>query len=230
MYSNEPHSNAGSLLRQVVLGGQDGLVNVLGVLLGVAVATNDARVVLVAGIAATFAESISMAAVAYTSSKAAKSHYDSELAREKKEIREIPEAEVDEIRDIYRKRGFKGKLLEQVVKQITSNEKVWLEVMMSEELSLTESAKVNPAMETAVVGFSSLLGSLIPLLPFFFLPAGHAIPLAVALSVVALFAAGAYGAKLTIGSWWKKGVELAAVGMLAALAGFAIGSLLGTTV
>jgi hypothetical protein len=62
----DPHRQA-SALSDVILGGQDGLVNVLGVILGVAAATSDPRIVLVAGLAATFAESVSMGAVAYTS-------------------------------------------------------------------------------------------------------------------------------------------------------------------
>ena len=65
----DPHKK-GSTLSDVILGGQDGLVNVLGVILGVAAATGDAYIVMVAGLAATFAESVSMGAVAYTSTVA----------------------------------------------------------------------------------------------------------------------------------------------------------------
>jgi len=70
-------------LREIILGGQDGLVNVLGVILAVAFATYDTRIILLAGIAATFAESVSMAAVAYTSTKAAREFYE---GKRKKEI------------------------------------------------------------------------------------------------------------------------------------------------
>ena len=77
------HRGSGSRLRDIILGGQDGLVNVLGVILAVASATNDVKIVLIAGLAATFAESISMAAVAYTSSKAERDYYKSEPKTEK---------------------------------------------------------------------------------------------------------------------------------------------------
>ena len=101
----EPASRAGSRIRDFILGGQDGLVNVLGVVLGVATATSDAKIVLIAALAAAFAESVSMGAVAYTSFKAEKEYYLSEVAREKREIKEVPLAEKKEIEDIYRKFG-----------------------------------------------------------------------------------------------------------------------------
>lgn len=82
MYKEQHQTQRGELLRDVILGGQDGLVNVLGVILAVAVATTDVRVVLIAGLAATFAESISMAAVAYTSQKAEADFYQRERKRE----------------------------------------------------------------------------------------------------------------------------------------------------
>src|SRR5258708_4638057 len=64
-------------LRDVILGGQDGLVNILGICLGVSAATSDVQILIVAALAATFAESISMGAVAYTSSLAQRDHYQS---------------------------------------------------------------------------------------------------------------------------------------------------------
>src|SRR3989338_6542222 len=111
MVAGETHKiSRGSYLRDFILGGQDGLVNVLAVILGVAVATNDIRIVIIAGLAATFGESISMAAVAYTSTKAEEDYYKSELEREKREMKEMPKEERKEIQDIYHKKGFRGNL------------------------------------------------------------------------------------------------------------------------
>src|SRR3989338_2406371 len=89
----EQHSNIGSKLRDFILGWQDGLVNVLGIILGVAAATTSTKIVLISGFAATFAESISMAAVAYTSMKAAGDYYKSERKRELNEVNTVPEIE-----------------------------------------------------------------------------------------------------------------------------------------
>ena len=120
-----------SNIRDTILGFQDGLVNTLGLVLGVASAVQSTKIVLISGLVTTFAESISMAAVAYTSTKAAHEFYESQLAREKKEIEEIPHMEVQEIRDIYYNKGFRGKQLEGIVKKITSDKKLWLETMMA---------------------------------------------------------------------------------------------------
>ena len=132
------HHKSDFKLADVILGGQDGLVNVLGVVLGVAAASADSRLVLAAGLAATFAESVSMGAVAFTSKRAQADFYESELEREKLEIAQIPEDEKEEVRQVYRNRGFEGELLEAVVTKIAGNKKIWLEVSVKEELGLVK--------------------------------------------------------------------------------------------
>ncbi|MBI4177670.1 MAG: VIT1/CCC1 transporter family protein [Candidatus Aenigmarchaeota archaeon] len=226
----ERNPQTGSLLRQVILGGQDGLVNVLGLILGVAAATNDSRIIIIAGLAATMAESISMAAVAYTSSKAEKDYYQKQVEQEKREIREIPEMEREEVKIIYYKKGFRGKQLNDIVRKITSNKKLWLDVMMSEELGLAESRSKKPVMEGAVVGVSAIIGSLIPLVPFFFLSVSSAVMWGIVASTVSLFVFGAIKSRLTIGSWVRSGLELAVVGTIAAILGYLIGIFLGAKV
>ena len=216
-----------SNIRDFILGFQDGLVNTLGLVLGVATAIQSTKIVLISGLVTTFAESISMAAVAYTSSKAAHDFYKAQLAREKKEIEEIPHMEVQEIRDIYYKKGFRGKQLEAIVKKITSNKKLWLDTMMAEELKLFPEDYEKPLKSSFIVGTSAVIGSIIPVLPFFLLPVKLGMAYALVLSVFTLFAVGAVKSKITIGSWKKSGLEMAIVGTLAALAGYVIGSLLG---
>ncbi|MDI6721754.1 MAG: VIT1/CCC1 transporter family protein [Candidatus Aenigmarchaeota archaeon] len=220
----------GSQLRDIILGGQDGLVNVLGIILAVASATNDARIVIIAGLAATFAESISMAAVAYTSSKAERSYYRSELEREEYEIEHMPKEEVKEVRVIYYKKGFRGRLLNSIVKKITSSKKLWLDIMMKEELNLSENKSTSPGRDAFVVGFSAVLGSIIPLFAFFFLSIQHAIIASLIISTTALFITGAVKAKVTVGNWVKSGSEMAIIGMAAAIIGYAIGTALGVMV
>jgi len=97
----EKHSPAGALFKEFILEGQDGLVNVLGVILGLAAATSNAKLVIIAGLAAAFAESFSMAAVAFTSAKAEADYFASERKRELFEIENFPDTERKEIYDIY---------------------------------------------------------------------------------------------------------------------------------
>ncbi len=131
----EPRPQAAALA-DIILGGQDGLVNTLGVILGVAAASSDLRIVIAGGFAATFAESISMGAVAYTSTLAEHDHYRAELERERREIRDMPEAEQQEVRDIFAGWGFSGDLLERAVSQVIEDEEAWVDVMMRNEIKL----------------------------------------------------------------------------------------------
>lgn len=216
-----------SNIRDFILGFQDGLVNTLGLVLGVATAIQSSNIVLISGLVTTFAESVSMAAVAYTSTKAAKEYYESELEREKKEIKEIPHLEVKEIRDIYFKKGFSGKQLESIVKKITSNKRLWLDTMMAEELRLFPEDYEKPVKSAFVVGISAVIGSLIPVMPFLFLSVKAGMATALIFSILTLFMVGAIKAKFTIGNWKKSGIEMAVIGTLAALVGYLIGSLLG---
>jgi len=228
---NEEHmQEAGSLMRQFILGGQDGLVNVLGIILAVATATNDIKLVLIAGLAATFAESISMGAVAYTSSKAERDHYLQEQERELREIRKNPKQEAQEVRDMYLLQGFRGKLLDDIVKKISSDEKMMLKFMMQEELRMAEAGSLNPVKEAVIVGVSAIVGSIIPLAPFFFMPLGTAVPVSLVISAVILFAAGVVKAKYAIGGWLRTGLEMAGIGMVAAIAGYLIGAALGVAI
>src|SRR5437764_4863535 len=102
-------------LRDVILGGQDGLVNILGIILGVIAGGGSNAVLLAAGFAAAITESISMGAVGYASAVAERDYYQAEQARESAEIDATPDAERQEIRDIYATKGFTGDLLERVV-------------------------------------------------------------------------------------------------------------------
>lgn len=213
-------------LPEIILGGQDGLVNVLGVILGVAAATADSKVVIVAGLAATFAESFSMAAVAYTSRLAEADYYQSELEREKWEIEHVPAGEREEIRALYENYGFRGKILEEVVNKITSNKKVWLEIMMEQELKLEKVDRKEAWPAGIIVGISALAGSFIPLTPFFLLPIKPAIAVSLIVSALTLFLVGFYKAKMTLGRQliWQ-GLEMMLIGMASAAVGYLVGSL-----
>ena len=210
-------------LADVILGGQDGLVNTLGVILGVAAATSDARIVIAAGMAATFAESISMGAVAYTSKLAEDDLFHSEREREHRHIHLAPDIETEEIRDIYSKKGFEGETLDKIVEVITSNPDVWVNVMMAEEFQMTPPEKSQAFRSALLVGFSALGGSLIPLFPFFFLSVNLSIWISIVTAALTLFIVGVYKARVTIGKPFRSGIEMALIGTLSALAGYVVG-------
>ncbi|MBI4144623.1 VIT1/CCC1 transporter family protein [Candidatus Woesearchaeota archaeon] len=221
------HNGVASRLRDIILGGQDGVVNVLGLVLGVASATNDSKIVIIAGLASTFAESISMGAVAYTSSEAASSYYRSLEKQELHEIDKHPAEERAEIRSIFAKKGIRGTLLTKVVTAITSSRRRWLATMMAEELKVSPE-HASPLNSAILVFFASLVGSLIPIIPFFMrLPVKTAMVAALAVCSVVLFLTGAYKAKITVGVWWRSGAAMMLIGIVSAVAGYLIGSILG---
>jgi vacuolar iron transporter family protein len=221
----DPHRYT-STLADVILGGQDGLVNVLGIILGIAAATSDPRIVIVAGLAATFAESISMAAVAYTSTLAETAHYESEREREYRHVRLVPAVEREEVRAIYQQKGFEGKLLDQIVEKITADEDVWVGVMMAEEHQLTPSNRRDALKSAIVVGIAAIIGSLIPLIPFLFLSVLTSIWVSLSVSGLTLFVVGFYKARTTVGHPGKSGFEMAIIGIISALVGYIVGLML----
>lgn len=209
-------------LRDVILGGQDGLVNALGIILGIAAVTPDTHILIATVLAASIAESISMGAVAYTSALAQKDYYHSEREKENKEIEEAPEMEKEEVRRIYEAKGLQGKVLEEVVTAITADKKIWVDTMMSEELKI-EPVDTNAVLKSSViVTVATLIGHFIPLVPFFFIAHSQGILVAIIVSAITLFATGVYQAVTLVGSWWKSGLRMLIIGLGAALAGYAI--------
>jgi vacuolar iron transporter family protein len=171
MSSSKSKSQEASNLRNLILGMQDGLVNVLGIVLGIAIGTMSSNIVLLAGIVATFAESISMAAVAYTSSKAAKDFYKGHFIEELKSIKEKPEEETNELRQILAEKGFKGELLDRIVDAVTSDKTLWAKTMMTDELRLFPEDYEKPVRGSIIVGISAIIGSIIfQLYHLFFFP------------------------------------------------------------
>jgi len=216
---------AGNWLRDVILGGQDGLVNILGIILGVIAGGGSDTVLLVAGFAAAITESISMAAVGYTSSISERDYYQAEQRREATEIAATPDAERQEVREIYAAKGFTGPLLEEVVDTITANRDTWLATMMDEELHLQPVQSRDVLRTAVVVGIATFIGHLIPLLPFLVLARTPALVVAIVLSALALFGVGTYSALTLVGDWRRSGLKFVAIGLGAAAIGFLIGRL-----
>jgi len=223
----EEHRQA-NWLRDVILGGQDGLVNILGIILGVIAGGGSKTVLLAAGFAAAITESISMGAVGYTSAIAERDYYQAEQQRELAEIEATPEAERQEIRGIYAAKGFTGELLDRVVDTITANAESWLETMMDEELHLQPVQTPDIFRSAVVITIATLVGHLIPLLPFVWLSRTTALITAIALSALVLFGVGVYSSVTLVGDWRKNGLKMVVIGLGAAAVGFVIGRLFHT--
>ncbi len=224
------HEPLGRVLREIVFGMNDGLISQLGFVAGVSGAIDQTGPILVAGLAALVSGTVSMAIGGYVSVKSQREFYESEIRREVHEMVTMPEHEREEVRQLYRAKGFRGRDLDRIVAHITSNRDVWLKVMMEEELGLFPEHDTKPAVSAAYVGVSFALGSVVPLLPYFFLPPLIALIVAVVLAAGTLFGIGAAKARLTRRHWLGSGVEIMAFGLLAAAVGYAIGTVVGELV
>jgi len=226
--SDEAHPKPG-LLSDFILGSQDGLVNVLGVILGVAIASQNIRVILAGGLAATFAESISMGAVAYTSTLARRDHYQSEIERERREMAELPQVEREEVRKVFEEWGYAGRDLEDLTDKIVANPKAWLEFMMAHELKLAPVDKTQARRSAVLVGVAALVGSLVPLIPFVAYGGDimTGIVISLILSAATLFLIGWYKGKATLGRPYRSGTQMLVIGIVSALAGFGVAYLVG---
>ncbi len=221
----DPHVR-GRWLPDIVLGAQDGAVNTLGVVLGVASATAEIRVIVAAGFAAAFAESISMAAVAYTTARARGDLYRAEREREYRHIRRTPDVEREEIRELLSRRGLDGDVLERAVERICATPDTWVEFMMAEEHGLVPVDRRASARSAVLVGVSSVIASTLPVMPFVLLDRGPGVVASLASGTLILGGLGAFEAGVTTGSVLRGALRLVIIGLLSALTAFAIGSAL----
>jgi vacuolar iron transporter family protein len=219
------HRVAGEWIRDATLGANDGLVSVLTLIAGVAGATSGPTVLL-AGIAGVVAGAISMAVGAFVSAKAYRSYYRKELLREVEEMREKPDVEREEIRAIYRERGFHGELLERVVDRITADPQVWLKVMMSEELGLSAHFG-RPLGAAGVVFVSFVAGGVVPVVPFLFASGTPALLASFGVTALALVGAGALRTRFTGEHPARAGLELVAMAAVGVTVAHLIGRLVG---
>lgn len=220
------HSTGSAVIRDIILGGQDGLVNVLGIVLAVAEATNSKYIILISGLAATFAESISMAAVAYTSAKAGKEFYRKKREEIVEKVKKNPEAARPVLRDMYEQCGLSGTMLNRAIQMLMKDKKKLHETWLNREVQQSEEFE-HPVRDALVVGWAAIIGSIIPLVAFMVLPVQTAIWTTLGVSTLSLFALGAVKARYTGAEPFKSATELAVVGMTAAIAGYLIGKALG---
>jgi VIT1/CCC1 family predicted Fe2+/Mn2+ transporter len=228
MHHTERHVAAGANLRDVMLGLNDGLVASFAVTSGIAGAFAESRVVLMAGLAEMLGGAVSMGLAAFISARSQIEFYQSEVDRERYEIKRFPEHEKDEIRGIYRQKGFSGPLLDQIVAHITGDPDRWAEVMMREELGFTEENFESPLKSSIVVGASYLIGAAVPVVPYLFIAPAVGVVVSAIITVLVLFAVGAAKTIITSRSWWRSGIESMLTGIAAGAVTYGAGCLFGS--
>jgi VIT1/CCC1 family predicted Fe2+/Mn2+ transporter len=218
----------GASLRDMMFGLNDGLVAAFAVTSGVAGAFSIGRIVVMAGLAEMLGGAVSMGLAGYASARAHLEFYRSEEQRERDEIRKWPEHERDEIRSIYRDKGFSGPLLDQIVSHITADPTRWRSVMMREELGFGAEVMESPLRSALTVGGAYTLGAAVPMLPYLLIEPAMGILVSAIATVLTLFVVGAAKTILTGRAWWRSGLESMGIGLVAAIVTYSVGRALGT--
>ncbi|MEI9899349.1 MAG: VIT family protein [Hyphomicrobium sp.] len=214
-------------LRAAVLGANDGILSTASLITGVAAADGSHTNVLIAGIAGLVAGAMSMAAGEYVSVSSQADTENAELGREQQELKDDPQAEREELAQIYAKRGVEIELARKVARQLMAKDA--LEAHARDELGISEITTARPiqAALTSAATFAS--GASMPLLAAILAPAGTIIPVVTVASLFFLAALGVVGAKAGGADVWRAGARVVFWGALAMALTVGIGKLVGTS-
>ena len=215
-------------LRAAVLGANDGIISTASLIVGVAAAAATQNAVLIAGVAGPVAGAMSMAAGGYASVSSQSDTERADLARERKELRGNPAFELDELADIYVKRGVDHVLARQVAQQLTTKDA--LAAHARDELGISEVTTARPvqAALTSAVTFSA--GAAMPLLMVVVSPANALVPIVSAASLGFLALLGAIGGRAGGANVLRATARVTFWGALAMALTAGIGKLFGTVV
>jgi vacuolar iron transporter family protein len=230
-HRGEPHTNnLGSRLnwlRAGVLGANDGIVSVAGLVVGVAGATLTRAPIATAGLAGLVAGAVSMALGEYVSVSSQRDTELAQLATEEREHREAPEAELAELAAIYQAKGLTPTTAHTVARELTAHNA--LTAHLDAELNLDPDNLTNPAQAAAVSALSFTLGGLLPLVAILLPPPSWRVPITVIAVLTALALTGALSARIGGANTRRAVLRVLIGGALGLAITYGIGHLLGTT-
>jgi len=227
----EPHAdNSGPMLnwlRAAVLGANDGIVSVAALVVGVAGATDHAGFILTAGIAGLLAGALSMAVGEYVSVSTQRDTEQALLEKEKWELANEPEKELEELTRIYQNKGLSRPTAEMVAHELTTHDAFGAHV--EAELHIDPSNLTNPLHAAYASGASFTLGAIIPLATIVLLPAALRIPTTFVAVIVALMITGSLSAHAGNANKTRATIRVVLGGALAMAITFGIGKLFGVS-
>lgn len=219
----ERHFTGGETVRDVVIGMSDGLTVPFALAAGLSGAVAAAHIVVTAGLAEVAAGSIAMGLGGYLAARSDAEHYASELAREEREIVDMPDAEADEVRAILQSYGVAPDDAAIVVRAMRQRPTTWRDFMMRFELGL-EAPDPKRALRSALtIAASYVVGGLVPLVPYMAAATvREALGISIALTLIALFIFGYVKGRFTGARPFRSALQTVLIGGLAAAAAFAI--------
>jgi VIT1/CCC1 family predicted Fe2+/Mn2+ transporter len=211
-------------LRDWIYGGIDGAVTTFAVVSGVVGARLSPWVILVMGFANLFADGFSMAASNFLGTRAEHDDLKRLEAIEHRHVDLDPEGEREEVRQIFRGKGFSGEDLARLVDLITSDRSRWVRTMLTEEYGLPQ--QVRSPWLAAIMTFSAfLVCGVVPLLPYL-LGGGDPLAFSIVMTGIVFFGIGSLKSRWSMSVWWRSGLSTLAVGVIAAGLAYAVGLLL----
>ncbi|WP_296582595.1 VIT family protein [Xanthobacter sp.] len=215
-------------LRAAVLGANDGIISTASLMVGVAAASTNSSEILVAGTASLVAGAMSMAAGEYVSVSSQADTENADLQKERRELAEDPESELNELTQIYVRRGVEPALARQVAEQMTAKDAFTAHAR--DELGLAEHVVARPIQAALTSAVTFALGAAIPLIISLVAPTAQIAPIVSGGSLVCLAVLGALGARAGGADIWKPTIRVTFWGAIAMAATAAIGTLVGHAV
>ena len=216
-------------MRDIILGVNDGLVSVFLLVVAVVGGGLGARDVLLAGLAASAAGAISMAAGEYIATKSQEEVFDSERELEIEHLKHHREHEKQEIRDMFGDMGLPDDDVEHIVRALDSDDDAFLKTMMALEFGVVDEERRSPYTAAVLSGLLFLAGSLPSVLPFFFVDStGLGLFIAAVGSGTALFIVGVVKTFVTRKNWLWAGTENVLIATAGAIVSYGVGVLYNT--
>ena len=224
----EEHLQSSDLLTDIVIGMSDGLTVPFALAAGLSGAVEgNVNLIWIAGIAEIAAGSIAMGLGGFLAGKTEQDHYASELKNEYWELVHKREVEIEEVRKVFLEWGLSASTAEEATQEIIKDDKRWVDFMMKHELGLTEPDPKRARRSAFNIGFSYIVGGLIPLTPYFFVEGAiEGLKISAMITLVCLFIFGFFKSKITGINPWLGGLKFMMIGALAASAAFGIAKLI----
>ena len=213
-------------IRELVFGSLDGLLVPLGVISGVAGGTGHAQTVIIAGLAEAFAGALSMGAGEFISGRSEAQVHLTEIAREREEMARQPDGEREEMARLFEHEGLTLEDARRLVAILEQYPEAYTKTMVEKELGLQVDVETVKIPEALTIGISYIIGSIFPLIAYFFFPVPVALPISIGLTVVALVLVGIIKGKLASLNLPMSILEVVIVGVVSAGGGYLLGTLL----
>jgi VIT1/CCC1 family predicted Fe2+/Mn2+ transporter len=219
----EKHFTAGDTVRDVVIGMSDGLTVPFALAAGLTGAISQTRLIVTAGFAEIAAGSIAMGLGGFLAARSDADHYFHEKAREEEEIKTIPEAEAQEVRDIFQTYGLSDEECGTVVESLRKRPKDWVTFMMRFELGLEQPEPGRAWKSALTIAGAYIVGGLIPLSAYLLLSDAHtALRVSVIVTLASLAIFGGIKGRFTGVPVARSALQTSVIGGLAAAAAFGI--------